>query len=95
MQSPEQPANLVKFPAKTSDPIRHDFSPAQMEMIQHYRTQLAAAEKQAMDVRVSIGLFLDYVRKEKQLPAEGMEWSLSAGPDGKPFLAGLPLPQNK
>ena len=93
MQNPTSPNNiavtpkLIQMPAPAA--LRHDFTAAQLEMIEMYRDRMAAAETHLNTVRQDVGLFLGYVRKENHLPEDGVTWSLNAdAADGKPYLSG-------
>jgi hypothetical protein len=83
MAKPNPPAN------PPADQERHHFTDAQAEMINFYRSQLSAAEQKLNEIRLTVGVFLDYIRKEHKLD-ERLDWSLTAGPDGKPFMQGSP-----
>jgi hypothetical protein len=96
----ESPANpkLVKMPPPPpkSPEYRHDFSPAQMDLMKVYISKLnqseaakAAADSAYNEMRQSIGLFIDYLQKELNLQPD-VAWSLHGDDDGTPCLIGVP-----
>lgn len=78
--------------------FRHDFSPAQMDLMKVYLSRLNTAEaakastdKSYEDCRMAIGLFIDYLQKELHMQ-EDMIWALAQGQDGMPYLSGTLKP---
>jgi hypothetical protein len=93
---------LVKMPPSTEPQYRHDFSPAQMDLMKVYITRLnqaeaakVSADKSYEDCRMAIGLFIDFLQKENHMQPD-VSWSLHGDSDGTPCLIGVPkTPKSK